>query len=323
MAQLTYRETVSRTLERAMADDDRVVLLGEDLRAGGVFKTVAGLHERFGDDRVHNTAISEQAILGAAMGAAMNGMRPVAEIMFADFAGVCYDYLVNQIPKFRYMTGGQVEVPLVIRAHNGGGLRFGAQHSQNIEGWLMAIPGIKVVAPSSPADIAGLLTAAIADPDPVLFLEHKGLLGTRGEVEDADWEDELGTAKVLRRGEDVLIITIGAMVARSMQAAETLAERGVSSTVVDLRSLVPLDLQTILTEMAGKARVFTVEENPRPCGWGAEISSLLVERAFTSLQAPITRITMPYAPIPASGTLEDAARPTAELIVETVSHALA
>lgn len=322
MAQLTYRETVSRTLERAMELDDRVVLLGEDLQAGGVFKTVDGLYERFGEDRVHNTAISEQAILGAAMGAAMTGMRPVAEIMFADFVGVCYDYLVNQIPKFRYMTGGQIEVPLVIRAHNGAGVRFGAQHSQNIESWLMAIPGLKVVAPSSPADVAGLLTAAIADPDPVLFLEHKALLSTKGEVTDADWHDELGKAKVLRNGDDVLMITLGAMVPRAVQAAETLAQSGIESTVVDLRSLVPLDLQTLLREMKGKRRIVTVEENPRPVGWGAEVSSLLLEHAFELLKAPITRITMPYIPVPAAGVLEDAARPSPELIVETVTELL-
>ncbi len=322
MAQLTYRQAVAEALGRAMEQDERVVVLGEDVRAGGVFKTVAGLYERFGGDRVWNTAISEQAILGAAMGAAMNGLRPVAEIMFADFVGVCYDYLVNQIPKFRYMTGGQIEVPLVVRAHNGAGVRFGAQHSQNIESWLMAIPGLKVVVPSTPADVVGLLTAAIRDPDPVVFLEHKALLGTRGEVTDADWDDELGRAKVLRQGDDALIVTLGAMVPRALQAADTLAEQGISCGVVDLRSLIPLDIQTVMTEAARVRRVFTLEENPRPCGWGAEVSSLLAERAYDALRGPIVRITMPYVPVPASGVLEDAARPSVERVVEEVRAAL-
>ena len=321
MAQLTYREAVAHALGKEMERDERVVLLGEDLRAGGVFKTVRGLYEQFGGDRVRDTAISEQAILGAAMGAAMNGLRPVAEIMFADFVGVCYDYLVNQIPKFRYMTGGQIEVPLVIRAHNGSGVRFGAQHSQNIESWLMAIPGLKVVAPSTPADVVGLLTAAIRDPDPVVFLEHKALLGTKGEVTDADFDDQLGRAKVRRQGDDALIVTLGAMVPRALQAADALAQQGIECTVVDLRSLIPLDLATVTAEAARVRRVFTLEENPRPCGWGAEVSSLLVERAYDSLRAPITRITMPYVPVPASATLEDAARPSVDRVVAEVQAA--
>jgi len=320
MAELSYRDAVSRAIAQEMDRDPSVVLLGEDIgAAGGVFKATVGLLERFGPERVRDTPISEQAILGAAMGAAMTGLRPIAEIMFADFFAVCWDIVANQIAKSSYMTAGQVSFPLVIRSGNGGGLRFGAQHSQAVENWAMAIPGLKVVAPSNPADVIGLFAAAVRDPDPVMFFEQKSLYAVKSEVPDGEIVDELGKAKVLRDGGDATIVALAAMVPRAVAAAEELASSfGVECTVVDVRSLVPLDTQTILREVSKTGRLFTVEENPRLCGWGAEIVSIVAEEAFNDLDGPLIRITTPHIPLPAADALEDLAMPSVQRIVETV-----
>jgi pyruvate/2-oxoglutarate/acetoin dehydrogenase E1 component len=320
MAELTYREAVSAAIAQEMRRDERVVFLGEDIaKAGGVFKATVGLWEEFGDLRVRDTPISEQAILGAAMGAAMTGLRPIAEIMFSDFLAVCWDIVCNQIAKSRYMTGGQVDMPLVIRTANGGGSRFGAQHSQSVENWAMMIPGIKVVAPSTPADVKGLLAAAIRDPDPVIFFEQKSLYATKGEVPDGEHLDEIGKAKVVREGDDVTILALALMVPRALEAAERLQEEtGISATVVDVRSLVPLDTQTILSEVKKTGRVVTVEENPRLCGWGAEISSIIAEECFYDLDMPIVRITTPHIPLSSADELEDAMIPSVDRIFETI-----
>ena len=320
MAELTYREAVAAGIAQEMARDDRVVFLGEDIAAaGGVFKATVGLLDQFGPLRVRDTPISEQAILGAAMGAAMTGLRPIAEIMFSDFLAVCWDMVANQIAKSRYMTNGQLECPLVIRTANGGGSRFGAQHSQSVENWAMAVPGIKVIAPSNAADVKGLLAAAVRDPDPVLFFEHKSLYATKGEVPDGEHVDELGTARVLRRGDDVTILALAAMVPRALAAAERLEdEDGVSATVVDVRSLVPLDTQTILAEVSRTGRAVTVEENPRLCGWGAEIASLIADELFYDLDGPVVRITTPHIPLPSADHLEDLAMPSIDRIVASI-----
>ena len=320
MAELTYREAVAAGIAQEMARDDRVVFLGEDVAAaGGVFKATVGLLDQFGPVRVRDTPISEQAILGAAMGAAMTGLRPIAEIMFSDFLAVCWDIVANEIAKSRYMTNGQLECPLVIRTANGGGSRFGAQHSQSVENWAMAVPGIKVVAPSNAADVKGLLAAAVRDPDPVLFFEHKSLYATKCEVPDGEHVDELGTARVLRRGDDVTILALAAMVPRALDAAERLEdEDGVSATVVDIRSLVPLDTQTILAEVSRTGRAVTVEENPRLCGWGAEIASLIADEIFYDLDGPVVRITTPHIPLPSADHLEDLAVPSVDRIVATI-----
>ena len=320
MAQLSYREAVVRAIAQEMRRDESVVFLGEDIgAAGGVFKATPGLLEEFGPRRVRDTPISEQAILGAAMGAAMTGLRPIAEIMFADFFAVCWDIVANEIAKSRYMTNGQVSFPLVIRSGNGGGLRFGAQHSQSVENWAMAIPGLKVVAPSSAADVIGLFAAAVRDPDPVMFFEQKSLYAVKSEVPDGEIVDELGKAKVLRDGGDATIVALAAMVQRAVAAAEELASSfGVECTVVDVRSLVPLDTQTILREVSKTGRLFTVEENPRLCGWGAEIVSIVAEEAFNDLDGPLIRITTPHIPLPAADALEDLAMPSVQRIVETV-----
>jgi len=323
MAELTYRDAVSRAIAQEMDRDPSVVFLGEDIgAAGGVFKATVGLLERFGPERVRDTPISEQAILGAAMGAAMTGLRPIAEIMFADFFAVCWDIVANQIAKSSYMTAGQVSFPLVIRSGNGGGLRFGAQHSQAVENWAMAIPGLKVVAPSNPADVIGLFAAAVRDPDPVMFFEAKGLYATKGEVPDGELVDTLGTAKVLRSGTDATIVALAAMVPRALAAAEVLAARGIDSTVVDVRSLVPLDTQTILREVSATGRMFTVEENPRLCGWGAELVSIVAEECFDDLDGPPLRITTPHIPLPSADALEDLAIPSVERIISTIERAM-
>jgi acetoin:2,6-dichlorophenolindophenol oxidoreductase subunit beta len=320
MAELTYREAVAAGIAQEMERDDSVVFLGEDIgAAGGVFKATVGLLEKFGPLRVRDTPIAEQAILGAAMGAAMTGLKPIAEIMFSDFLAVCWDLVANEIAKTRYMTNGQISLPLVIRTGNGGGSRFGAQHSQSVENWAMAIPGLKVVAPSTPADVKGLLAAAIRDPDPVLFFEHKALYSTKGEVPDGEHVDTLGSAAIRREGSDLTIAALGLMVPRALEAAEKLhAEHGISATVIDVRSLVPLDLQTIFAAISKTGRFYTVEENPRLCGWGAEISSLVAEELFWDLDAPITRITTPHVPLPAADRLEDLTIPSAARIVATI-----
>jgi len=301
-----------------------VVMIGEDIgAAGGVFKTTEGLIDRFGPSRIRDTPISEQAIVGAVMGAAMTGLRPIGELMFSDFFAVAWDMVANQIAKTRYMTDGQISLPLVLRTANGGGLGFGAQHSQSVEYWAMAIPGLKVVAPSTPADVVGLMAAAIRDPDPVIFCEHKALFPTKGEVPDGAHIDTLGTAKVLRQGTDCTSVVLAAMVPRAVEAAERLqADHGVSAEVVDLRSLVPLDTATILASVEKTTRLFTVEENPRLGGWGADIVALVADEAFYSLDAPLVRITAPHIPLPSAPPLEGLAMPSVERIVETVARRL-
>ena len=320
MAELTYREAVAAGIAQEMARDERVVFLGEDIAAaGGVFKATVGLLDQFGPKRVRDTPISEQAILWAAMGAAMTGLRPIAEIMFSDFLAVCWDIVANEIAKSRYMTNGQVEVPLVIRTANGAGSRFGAQHSQSVENWAMMIPGIKVVAPAYPADVKGLIAAAVRDPDPVIIFEQKSLYPMKGEVPDGELVDELGKARVLRRGKDCTIVALALMVHRAMAAAEILEkEHGISCTVVDVRSLVPLDTLTILAEVAATGRLVTVEENPRLCGWGAEIASIVADECFWELDGPIIRITTPHIPLPSADLLEDNTIPSVERIVREI-----
>lgn len=315
MAELTYRQAVARGIAQEMDRDPNVFLIGEDVAAaGGVFKTTEGLLDRFGSDRVRDTPISEEAITGAAMGAAMNGLRPIAEIMFSDFFATCWDIVANQIAKTRYMTDGQVALPLVIRAANGGGARFGAQHSQALENWAMAVPGLKVVAPSTPYDVVGLLAAAVRDDDPVIFLEQKSLYATKHDVPDGEIVERLGEAKIVRSGSDVTVLALAAMVPRALAAAAKLAEDGIEVELIDLRTLVPLDMTTVLASVTKTSRLATVEENPRLCGWGAEIVSIVTEEAFYDLDGPTMRITTPHIPLPSADFLEDMAMPSTELI---------
>ncbi|MEU7718914.1 alpha-ketoacid dehydrogenase subunit beta [Streptomyces tibetensis] len=316
---ITYRDAVAEGIAREMRRDASVVCLGEDIgAAGGVFKTTTGLLEEFGPERVWDTPISEQAIVGAAMGAAMTGMRPVAEVMFSDFLACCWDYLANEIPKVRYMTGGQVTVPLVVRTANGGGLGFGAQHSQATENWALAVPGLKVAAPATPADVTGMLAAAVRSDDPVVFFEHKGLLATKGPPPPPDHVVELGRAAVVREGGDVTLVALASMVPLALKAADILAGEGIEAEVVDLRCLVPLDAATVLASLGKTSRLVTVEENPYQGGWGATVVSVVADEGFGLLDAPVRRVAGECVPLPFADALEEQVIPTVDKIVTEV-----
>jgi acetoin:2,6-dichlorophenolindophenol oxidoreductase subunit beta len=316
---VTYREAVAEGIAREMRRDDTVVLLGEDVGAAeGVFKTTVGLFKEFGPRRVWDTPISEQAIVGAAMGAAMTGLRPIAEIMFSDFLACCWDYVANEIPKVRYMTGGQVTVPVVIRTANGGGLGFGAQHSQAVENWVLTVPGLKIAAPSTPADVVGLMASAVRSDDPVVFFEHKGLLASKGEPPPNDHVVPLGQAHVARDGGDVTVVALAATVPVALQAAETLADEDISVEVIDLRCLIPLDVSTVLASVRKTSRLVVAEENPYQGGWGATIVSIIADEGFDLLDAPIRRVAAECVPLPFADALEDRVIPTAEKVVAAV-----
>lgn len=318
---ITYREAVAEGIAREMRRDDTVVCLGEDIGAAeGVFKTTVGLFKEFGPRRVWDTPISEQAIVGAAMGAAMTGLRPVAEIMFSDFLACCWDYLANEIPKVRYMTGGQVTVPLVVRTANGGGLGFGAQHSQATENWAFTVPGLKIAAPSTPADVIGLMASAIRSEDPVVFFEHKGLFASKGEPAPADHVVPLGEATTVRAGTDVTIVALAATVPIALTAAERLAGDGVSVEVLDLRCLVPLDGRAVLESVERTSRLLIVEENPYQGGWGGTLASIVADEGFATLDAPIRRVAAACVPLPFADELEDIVIPTVDKVVDAVQR---
>jgi pyruvate dehydrogenase E1 component beta subunit len=313
MTATTYRDAIAMALRDELRADDAVVLLGEDIGgAGGVFKTTDGLFAEFGAERVRDTPISEIAIVGAALGAALNGMRPVVDLMFADFAASAMDQLAIEIPKYRYMTGGQAPVPLVVRAAAGGGLGFGAQHSGCPEAWFLHTPGWRVVTPATAQDAYSLLRAAVRSDDPVLFLEHKALYGRRGEL-DAGEAGTIGSAAVRRAGEDVTIVANLLMVERSLDAADRLAANGVSAEVIDVRSIAPLDVAAVLTSVARTGRLVTVEESPGPGGWGAEMLARIAERALDSLDG-VCRVTGAPTPVPYAPSLEERWLPSPERI---------
>ena len=302
-----------------MRRDPSVVCLGEDIgAAGGGFKTTAGLFAEFGKDRIWDTPISEQAILGAAMGAAMTGLRPVAEIMFSDFFACCWDYLANEIPKMRYMTGGQVTVPLVVRTANGGGLGFGAQHSQAVENWALAVPGLKIAAPSTPADVVGMMAAAIRSDDPVVFFEHKGLFASKGVPAPEGHVVDLGQASVAREGSDVTVVALATTVPLALAAAEQVAGEGISAEVIDLRCLVPLDMATVLASVQRTSRLVIVEENPYQGGWGATVASIVADEGFELLDAPIRRVAAACVPLPFADALEQQVIPTTDKVVAAI-----
>jgi pyruvate/2-oxoglutarate/acetoin dehydrogenase E1 component len=316
---ITYREAVAEGIAREMRRDPTVVCLGEDIGAAeGVFKTTVGLFAEFGPRRVWDTPISEQAIVGAAMGAAMTGLRPVAEIMFSDFLACCWDYLANEIPKVRYMTGGQVTVPLVVRTANGGGLGFGAQHSQAVENWALTVPGLKIAAPSTPADVIGLMASAIRSDDPVIVFEHKGLFASKGPGAPADHVVPLGEAAVVRSGDDVTIVALASTVPTALAAAETLAGEGISAEVIDLRCLVPLDMAAVLASVGRTSRLVIVEENPYQGGWGGTVVSIVADEGFESLDAPIRRVAAACVPLPFADALEDRVIPGAATVADVV-----
>jgi pyruvate/2-oxoglutarate/acetoin dehydrogenase E1 component len=319
MATLSFASAINAALDVALTVDPDVVLLGEDIAdpGGGVYKVTKGLSTKFGRDRVRDTPISESAIIGAATGAALAGKRPVAEIMIMDFLGVCLDQLANHAAKLRYMTGGQVHVPLVVRMSAGGGVQFGAQHSEYLESWLAHTPGLKVVVPSGPASAKGLLLSAIFDDDPVVFIEPTLLYFGAGkeDVPDGDVRIPLGQADVARAGADVTLISYGLHVRTCLAAADALAGHGISAEVVDLRSIVPLDTATLFASVAKTRRAVVVHEAVGRAGFGAELSSLIHEELFGELAAPVRRVTGANTPVPYAKVLETAFLPSASGVV--------
>ena len=314
MMATTYVKAINAALAVAMRGDERVIVMGEDVAEGGPYTATAGLAEEFGAGRVRNTPISEGAICGVAIGAAQSGLRPVLEIMFIDFITLALDQLVNQAAKAHVMSGGQLSVPLVLRTQGGAGQRGGAQHSQSLEAWLTHVPGLKVVMPASAADAAGLLASAIADPDPVVFIENKALYFKREELPDEPPPVPIGQARTLRSGDDVTIVALSRMVDEALVAAERLAGDGIAAEVIDPRTLVPLDLAEIVRSVTRTGRLVVAHEAVRFGGFGAEIAAAVGAAAFDYLDAPIERVGAPFAPIPLSPPLEDAYLPGAREI---------
>jgi pyruvate dehydrogenase E1 component beta subunit len=319
MIRETYVKAVGRALADAMRADDRVFVIGEDVAEGGPYTTTAGLAEAFGRERVRNTPISEAAITGVAIGAAQSGLRPVLEIMYIDFLTLALDQLVNAAAKAHAMSGGQLTVPLVLRTQGGAGQRGGAQHSQSLEAWLTHVPGLKVVMPSGAADAAGLMAAAIADPGPVVFVEHKALYFRREEVPETIAPIALGVARTLREGDDVTIVATSRMAGEALAAADQLSEEeGIEAEVIDPRTLVPLDLDTIVASVRRTNRLVVAHEAVVPGGFGAEVVAAVQEAAFDDLDAPIGRVGAPFAPIPFSPPLEDAYLPGRQQVFDAV-----
>ena len=324
MAEITYLEAIRQALWEEMERDEKVFVLGEDVGAyGGAFGVTEGFFEKFGFYRVLDTPISEELIVGASIGAALMGFRPVAEMQFADFISCAFDQLVNQAATLRYRYGGRATCPIVVRAPAGGGVRGGPYHSQNPEGWFCHCPGLKVVTPAMPDDAKGLLKAAIRDDDPVIYFENKYLYRRiKGEVPDGDYVTPLGKARVLAEGSDVSIIAYGSAVHHALAAAESLGGEGIHAEVLDLRSLVPLDTEAVLTSVKKTTRVVIVHEDWRRCGFGAEIAAILAEEAIDYLDAPIVRVAGQDTPVPFSPPLEEAHLPNPEKVVAGVKRVL-
>ncbi len=319
MAETTTIGAINRALAEAMRDDERVIVLGEDVAEGGPFTATAGLAQEFGVSRVINTPISEAAITGIAIGAAQAGLRPVLEIMYVDFLTLALDQLANAAAKAHFMSGGQLTVPLVVRTQGGAGHRGAAQHSQSLESWLTHVPGLKVVMPSRAVDAAGLLASAIADPNPVVFVECKTLYFRKEDVPDPPPAVPIGEAAVLRHGGDVTIVALSRLVHDALVAAERLAaEDGIEAEVIDPRTLVPLDLETIVASVQRTSRLVVAHEAVTSGGVGAEIAALVQDAAFDHLDAPVARVGAPFTPVPFSAPLEDAYLPGADEIVAAV-----
>lgn len=319
MAELRFAQAINRALSESMTEDVTVMLMGEDIaEAGGPFGVTRGLLAKFGADRVRDTPISEMAMSNAAVGAALTGVKPVLEIMFMDFMTFAMDALVNQAAKARFMFGGQSSVPMVVRTPHGGGISAGPQHSQCLEVWFAHVPGLKVVCPSNPADAYGLLKSAIADPDPVVFVENKALYALKGDVPDEPFSLPIGQASIVRQGQDATVVTYGGMVSRALQAAETLAKEGVSIEVIDLRSIQPWDEATVLASLSKTHRLLIAHEAVEAFGVGAEIAARMADVGFDELDAPIMRVAAPFVPVPFAPGLEKQYQPNADKIVESV-----
>jgi len=333
MPQKTMRDAINEALRQEMTADERVFVIGEDVAggngsdgtigcAGGVFGVTAGLYEEFGPLRCIDTPISESAIVGAAAGAALSGMRPVAEIMFADFIGVCMDQIFNQMAKFRYMFGGKSRCPAVIRFAAGAGFSAAAQHSQSMYQLMTAVPGLKVVVPSNAYDAKGLLLTAIRDDDPVLFFEPKALYQETCEVPDEPYTIPFGEAAMPREGDDVTVVAFGQMVGRAAAAIDGLEAQGITCDLIDPRTTSPLDADTILESVEATGRLIVVDESPPRCGLTADIAALAADRAFHSLKAPIKQVCAPHTPVPFSPELEAAYLPDLEKIQATIQEVM-
>jgi pyruvate dehydrogenase E1 component beta subunit len=329
--EMQFVRAVNEALHIAMQSDPDVIVLGEDIAGGGgrkdqgieeawggIMGATKGLYKAFGPERVLDTPISEMGFLGVAVGAAATGLRPVAELMFMDFLGVALDPLLNQAAKLRYMFGGKARVPLTVRTSSGAGLRSAAQHSQTLYGMTAAIPGLKTVCPSTPADAKGLLLASIRDDDPVVFCEPKSLMFTRGEVPEGDYEIPLGEASLVREGSDLSLVGVGKTVLVALEVAEVLAAEGTRAEVLDLRTLHPLDEEAVLATLAKTGRLVVIDEGPPRCGIASDIAALCADRGFDDLDAPVKRVTAPHTPVPFSPVLEDAFIPSVERVLEAV-----
>ncbi|MCZ6773595.1 MAG: alpha-ketoacid dehydrogenase subunit beta [Proteobacteria bacterium] len=329
---ITFQQAVNEALDQEMARDESVIVMGEDVVGGtgtegemdawgGVLGITKGLYGKYGD-RIMDTPISESAFVGAAVGAATAGMRPVCELMFIDFMGVCFDQIYNQAAKFRYMFGGKAKTPVVIRTMIGAGFRAAAQHSQALYPVFTHIPGLKVVVPSTPYDVKGLLIQAIRDDDPVIFCEHKLLYGLEGDVPEESYTIPFGEADIVREGDDVTIVAIGRMVHLALEAAETLSKNGIACEVIDPRTTSPLDEDSILESVENTGRLVVVDEATPRCGMAADISALVAQKAFGDLKAPIQMVTAPHTPVPFSPALEDLYVPSPAKIEAAVKTAV-
>ncbi len=323
MRKLTFAQALNEALRQEMRRDPTIYVAGEDVgKYGGIFGVTAGLLEEFGEERVRDTPITESAIIGSAVGAAAAGLRPVVEIMFIDFIGVALDQLFNQAAKMKYMFGGKAKLPIVVRTTCGAGMCAAAQHSQSLEAWFMHIPGLKVVAPSTPYDAKGLLISSIRDDNPVFFIEHKMLYGLEGDVPEEPYTIPLGVADVKREGKDVTVVATMAMVHKALEAADELAKEGIEVEVVDPRTLSPLDKETIINSVKKTHHLVIVHEAVKQAGPGAEIAAMVAEEAFDYLDAPIKRVAAPFTPVPFSPVLESAYIPSKENITSAVKEVL-
>ncbi len=322
MSLITYRDAVREALREEMIKDPNVFLMGEDIADpfGGSFKVTKGLSSEFGENRVRNTPISEAGIAGATVGAAVAGLRPVSEIMYMDFTGCCFDAIVNQAAKIRYMSGGQVQAPLVFRTQQGAGRSSAAQHAQSWEAIYAHIPGLKIVIPSTPYDVKGLLKTSIRDNDPVLFIEHKMLYGIKGEVPEKEYSIPLGQANTVKEGSDVTIVTYSRMVQMAVEAAEKLEKERISAEVIDLRTLVPLDKKSVIDSLKKTERLVVVNEAAERCGYGAELAAFAMEEAFDYLDAPVKRVAAKNTPVSFAPALEDYIIPNTQDIYNGVKE---
>ena len=320
MAIITYAQALNQALREELRTDPRVFLMGEDIGLhGGIFRVTADLFAEFGAERIRDTPISESGFIGLGIGAAIAGMRPVVELLFMDFALVAADQIVNQAAKLRYMAGGTLSVPIVIRAQQGGGRGNGAQHSQSFESWMAQIPGLIVIAPSTPADAKGLLKAAIRAGNPVVFIEHKLLYNTKGEVPDGEHVLPIGRADIKRSGRDVTIVAYSRMLLLAMEAAMQLADKGIEAEVIDLRTIEPLDMDTVIASVKGTGRLLVVHEAHSNCGVGAEIIARMYEQAPDALVVPARRLGAKHVPIPVAEVLENFVLPQVNDIVTSVA----